>query len=107
MKQVSLHCYQNYLCVYDARRFFFPGLPELLVMIENLYKHTLETLLKKNSDDVQYFHNELCSDDTKVLSALQVCVCILSKLYTYSYKKCRCVYTVSSQFLISPARLLY
>jgi asparaginyl-tRNA synthetase len=42
------------------------GLPELLVMIENLYKHTLETLLKKNSDDVQYFHNELCSDNTKL-----------------------------------------
>ena len=106
MKQVSLHCYQNYLCVYDAQRFFFPGLPELLVMIEDLYKHTLETLLKKNSDDVQYFHNELCSDDTKVLSALQVCVYNMYTVETV-YVFLQCVYTVSSQFLISPARLLY
>ena len=49
-------------------------MPELLVMIEDLYKHTLESLLKDNSDDIEYFHNELCSDDAKVHSALQVCV---------------------------------
>ena len=38
-------------------------------MAEELYKHTLETLLRENSDDMQYFHNEICSEETKVHSS--------------------------------------
>lgn len=40
---------------------------ELLEMVEKLYKHTLNTLLKDNSEDMQYFHNEICSKENKVL----------------------------------------
>ena len=34
--------------------------------MEDLYKHTLETLLSENSDDIRYFHDNVCSDKVKV-----------------------------------------
>ena len=42
------------------------GLPGLLGLVEDLYKHSLETLLKNNAADMQYFHNDICSEETKV-----------------------------------------
>ena len=45
------------------------GLSELLCLVEDLYKHTLEVLLKDNYDDINYFHETICSDEAKVWGA--------------------------------------
>ncbi|CAI8051683.1 Probable asparagine--tRNA ligase, mitochondrial [Geodia barretti] len=42
------------------------GLSELLCLVEDLYKHTLEVLLKDNYDDINYFHETICSDEAKL-----------------------------------------
>ena len=64
----------------DIPALSYIGLAELLVVIEQLYKHTLETLLNDNAEDLHYFHNEI---GTKVCA------------------RCECAY-VSFQFQSSP-----
>ena len=60
-------------------------------MIEELYKHTLESLLKNNSDDIEYFHNELCSDDTKVHLTLEFCI-LKTQKYVYTHTRIESLY---------------
>ena len=46
------------------------GLPEILDLIESLYKHTLEALLENNPEDIAYFHREICSPEAKAMSTV-------------------------------------
>lgn len=39
---------------------------DLLELIERMYKSTLETVLRRNADDVEIFHNQIASPETKV-----------------------------------------
>ena len=43
------------------------GLPDLLQLIEELYKHALDTVLQKNGDDVQLFHDNIAALEVKVI----------------------------------------
>ena len=42
------------------------GLQQLMDLSEQLYKDTLEMLLKRNSDDLKLFHDQLANRDAKV-----------------------------------------
>ena len=42
------------------------GMQGLLELIEQMYKSTVEAVLKKSADDVKLFHDQIASSETKV-----------------------------------------
>lgn len=43
------------------------GLPNLLQLIEELYKHVLDTVLGRSGDDVKLFHDHITAPEVKVV----------------------------------------
>ena len=53
------------------------GMGDLLGLIEQMYKSTVDTVLRKSADDVKLFHQQIARPETKV------CTSISSVPYTW------------------------